>query len=218
MGYTARRLTVLHVPHFWQSSADTDHPPNHEPLSDAAAAWRSESHTQEKSRMKHIWTPWRKEYITGDRPEACLFCTKKEDPAEKDRENYILYRGPASLVMLNLFPYTNGHLMVAPYRHVDSVDLLDEPVLHEIGALTQASVAALKSVLSPHGFNIGVNQGRVAGAGLPDHVHVHVVPRWEGDANFMTVLAGTRLIPETLDDTYDTLLPVLRREIAARGI
>ena len=187
-------------------------------MSDAPRPWRNDGGTWEKSQMKHIWTPWRKEYITGDRPAGCLFCTKKEDPVAKDRENHILYRGPACLVMLNLFPYTNGHLLVAPYHHVDSIELLDEPTLHEIGALTQASVAALSSVMSPQGFNIGVNQGRVAGAGLPDHVHVHVVPRWEGDSNFMTVLAETRLIPETLDQTYDSLFPVLRREIAAKGL
>lgn len=167
--------------------------------------------------MKHLWTPWRKEYITGDRPAGCLFCTKKEEPVEKDRENYILYRGASCLVMLNLFPYTNGHLLIAPYQHLDSVELLNEPVLHEMGALTQASVAALRGVLSPQGFNIGVNQGTVAGAGVPDHVHLHVVPRWAGDANFMSVLAETRLVPETLDGTYDKLLPILRREIAARG-
>jgi len=187
-------------------------------MSDAPPLWSNQGDTWDRSRMKHLWTPWRKQYITGDKPAGCLFCTKKEDPIEKDKANHILYRGPTCLVMLNLFPYTNGHLLIAPYQHVDSIELLDEPTLHEMGALAQASVATLKSVLSPHGFNIGVNQGRVAGAGVPDHVHIHVVPRWEGDANFMSVLAETRLIPETLDETYSSLLPTLRQEIAARAL
>jgi len=168
--------------------------------------------------MKRLWTPWRKEYIVADKDKGCLFCTKKEEPPEKDRENYILHRGPTCLVMLNLYPYTNGHLMVAPYQHAASVELLDDGPLHEMGKLTQAAVAALRKVMAAHGFNIGVNVGTVAGAGVPDHVHVHVVPRWEGDANFMSVLAETRLMPETLDQTYDKLLPVLREEIAARGV
>ena len=168
--------------------------------------------------MKHLWTPWRRAYITGEKPAGCLFCSKKRDPVEKDRENHILHRGRNCFIMLNLFPYTNGHLMIAPYQHAGSVDVLDDRALYEMGALTQACVAALNRAVSPHGFNIGINQGRVAGAGVPDHVHTHVVPRWEGDANFMSVLAETRLVPETLDDTYDRLLPLLRDEIAARGL
>jgi ATP adenylyltransferase len=167
--------------------------------------------------MKRLWTPWRKEYITGEQPAGCLFCTKKQDPVEKDKENYILHRGPTCFVLLNLFPYTNGHLMIAPYQHVDSVELVDGDSLHEMSALTQASVATLKRALSPAGFNIGMNIGKVAGAGVPDHVHIHVVPRWQGDANFMSVLAETRLIPETLDETYEKLLPLLREEISRKA-
>ena len=166
--------------------------------------------------MKRLWTPWRREYITGEQPEGCLFCTKKEDPVEKDKENYILYRGPTCLVLLNLFPYTNGHMMIAPYQHIDSIELLDERSLHEMSALTQASVAALRRALSPAGFNIGMNVGKVAGAGVPDHVHIHVVPRWLGDASFMSVLAETRMIPETLDETYEKLLPLLHEEISLK--
>ena len=168
--------------------------------------------------MKHLWTPWRKKYITAEKPEQCLFCAKREAPAGEDRENHILYRGPTCLIMLNLFPYTNGHLIVASYQHVDSIELLDKPSLDEMAVLTQASVAALKRIMSPQGFNIGMNLGIVAGAGVPDHVHLHVVPRWAGDSSFMSVIGETRLIPETLDETYDELAPVLRQEIAARAL
>jgi ATP adenylyltransferase len=114
--------------------------------------------------------------------------------------------------MLNLFPYTNGHLMIAPYRHEASIERLDDRSLYEMIALTRASVAALTRDLSPAGFNIGMNLGKVAGAGIADHLHMHVVPRWQGDTNFMSVLAETRLIPEDLDATYDRLLPILAEE------
>ena len=119
--------------------------------------------------------------------------------------------------MLNLFPYTNGHLMIAPYRHEASIERLDNESLYEMIALTRTSVAALTRALSPAGFNIGMNLGKVAGAGIADHLHMHVVPRWEGDANFMSVLVETRMIPEALDTTYDTLLPILAEEISRRS-
>jgi len=137
---------------------------------------------------------------------------KSQSPVEKDRENHILYRGETCYIMLNLFPYTNGHLMIAPYRHEASIERLDDKSLYEMIALTRASVAALTKALSPAGFNIGMNLGKVAGAGVADHLHMHVVPRWQGDVNFMSVLAETRLIPEALDDTYDKLLPILAEE------
>ena len=149
-------------------------------------------------------------YVTGEKPEGCLLCTKQQQPAEKDRENYILYRGWRCYIMLNLFPYTNGHLMIAPYRHVASLEQLDDGSLHEFMDLTRASVVALTRALSPGGFNIGMNLGTAAGAGVADHLHMHVVPRWQGDVNFMTVLAETRLIHQALDATYDMLLPVLK--------
>ena len=137
---------------------------------------------------------------------------KSQSPVEKDRENHILYRGETCYIMLNLFPYTNGHLVIAPYRHEASIERLDDKSLYEMIALTRASVAALTKALSPTGFNIGMNLGKVAGAGVADHLHMHVVPRWQGDVNFMSVLAETRLIPEALDDTYDKLLPILAEE------
>ncbi len=146
--------------------------------------------------------------MVGKKPAGCLLCMKHQSPREKDRENYVIHRGKACYVLLNLFPYSNGHLMIAPYRHVSSIELLDGDSLYEMIALTKASVAALKRALSPDGFNLGMNIGQAAGAGIADHLHMHVVPRWQGDTNFMSVLADTRLIPEALNDTYDKLLQV----------
>lgn len=143
---------------------------------------------------------------------------KPQSPVARDRENYILYRSEACYIMLNLFPYTNGHLMIAPYRHEASIEQLDDKSLYEMIALTRASVAALTRALSPAGFNIGMNLGKVAGAGIADHLHMHVVPRWQGDVNFMSVFAETRLIPEALDATYDKLLPILAEEISSKGV
>jgi ATP adenylyltransferase len=164
--------------------------------------------------VKNLWTPWRGEYVLGEKPSGCPLCIKAQEPVENDRENYILYRGATCYVMLNLFPYTNGHLMIAPYRHEASLERLDDKALHEMMALTRASVATLTRALSPAGFNIGMNLGKVAGAGIDDHLHMHVVPRWLGDANYMSVLAETRMIPEALDKTYVTLLPILTEEIS----
>ena len=162
--------------------------------------------------MKTLWTPWRIQYILGKKRRGCLFCMKAQSPVERDRENYILYRGETCYIMLNIFPYTNGHMMIAPYRHEASIERLDDRSLYEMIALTRASVAALTRALSPAGFNVGMNLGKVAGAGVADHLHMHVVPRWQGDVNFMSVLAETRLIPQALDDTYDKLLPILAEE------
>ena len=164
--------------------------------------------------MKTLWTPWRMGYILGEKSQGCLLCIKQQDPVEKDRENYILYRGATCYIMLNLFPYTNGHLMIAPYHHVASLEQLDDKSLYEMMALTRVSVAALSKALSPAGFNIGMNLGKVSGAGIADHLHMHVVPRWQGDVNFMSVFAGTRLIPEALNVTYDKLLPILTKEVS----
>jgi ATP adenylyltransferase len=164
--------------------------------------------------LKTLWTPWRREYILGEKPPGCLLCMKPQSPVASDRENYILYRGETCYIMLNLYPYTNGHLMIAPYRHEASMERLDDKSLYEMIALTRSGIAALTRAMSPAGFNIGMNMGRVAGAGIADHLHMHVVPRWEGDANFVSVLAETRMIPEGLDTTYDTLLPILVEEIS----
>ena len=150
----------------------------------------------------------------GEQPSGCVLCMKPQSPVSSDRENYILYRGQTCYIMLNLYPYTNGHLMIAPYQHEASMERLDDKSLWEMIALTRAGIAALTRAMSPAGFNIGMNMGRVAGAGVADHLHMHVVPRWEGDANFVSVLAETRMIPEALDTTYDILLPILAEEIS----
>ncbi len=164
--------------------------------------------------MNILWTPWRLKFILGDKPAECVLCRLAKDSIENDRKNYVLHRGKSCFVMLNLYPYTNGHLMIAPYRHGPDLGRLSSEELGEMMALVQASVAALTQAFKPNGFNIGMNLGRVAGAGIDDHLHMHVVPRWGGDANFMSVLAETRMIPEPLEDTYDKLLPVLKEEIA----
>ena len=167
--------------------------------------------------METMWTPWRIGFIVGEKPQGCLFCLKQQVPRDKDAENYILHRGTTCFVMLNLYPYTNGHLMVAPYQHVASIELLDGDSLSEMGRLAQASVLALRKTLSPDGFNIGMNLGKSAGAGVADHIHLHVVPRWAGDTNFMSVLADVRLIPEALGQTYKTLTKAFPEALAAQG-
>jgi len=160
-----------------------------------------------------MWTPWRLGYVVGEKPEGCFFCLKSQEPPEKDKENYILHRSKTCFIMLNSFPYTNGHLMVAPYAHRASPELLEPEVLHELIDLTGLSVAILRRAIAPEGFNIGMNLDRVAGAGVADHLHMHVVPRWKGDTNYMSVLADTRLIPEALNSTYERLSEALRQTL-----
>jgi ATP adenylyltransferase len=159
-----------------------------------------------------LWTPWRLKFILGEKPDKCVLCSKPQE--SRDRENYILHRGELCYIMLNLYPYTNGHLMIVPYRHEADITKLDGETLQEMMRFIQASVAAITKAMNPTGFNLGMNLGRFAGAGIDDHLHMHLVPRWSGDANFMTVLGETRLIPEDLDSTYDRLLPVLERELS----
>jgi ATP adenylyltransferase len=144
-------------------------------------------------------------YIKKPKPKGCIFCTKPRQ--DRDRKNYILYRGTHNFVMMNLYPYTTGHLLITPYRHESKLEALDPDTLLELMTLSQRSLVAIEAVLSPQGFNIGVNMGRVAGAGIEEHFHLHVVPRWNGDTNFMPFLAGVRVIPEHLDETYAKLIP-----------
>ena len=153
-----------------------------------------------------IWAPWRLAYVkdaSKDVEQGCIFCAK---PAEgSDRENLIVHRGERCFVILNLFPYTNGHLMVAPFEHVATIQALPPETTAELMALAQRAIEVLEDEYEPHGFNVGFNQGRVAGAGVEHHIHMHVVPRWGGDTNFMPVLADTRVMPQTLEQTYDAL-------------
>ena len=153
-----------------------------------------------------IWAPWRLDYVkdaSKDMEEECIFCAKPA--AGDDRANLIVHRGELAFVILNLFPYTNGHLMVAPYEHTGRFQDLSPETMAEMTALAQQSMRRLEHVYSPHGFNLGLNQGRVAGAGVEHHIHLHVVPRWGGDTNFMPVTADTRVMPQTLDQTYEAL-------------
>ncbi len=158
--------------------------------------------------MERLWTPWRMEYIraaTKEEHVGCIFC---DLPREGDDQRArILRRGRLGFVILNAFPYNPGHLMVAPYRHVgDPEDLADAELL-ELGHLLKEATRALREEMEPHGFNIGMNLGRAAGAGIPDHLHWHVVPRWSGDANFMPVIGQTKVLPELLEETYRRLAP-----------
>jgi len=154
------------------------------------------------------------EYILSDKDvrqaEGCVFCTKLAE--EKDAENYVVWRGTHCAIVLNLYPYNNGHLLVIPYAHVSSLEDLSVQAQGEIILTVSKSLGLLRQAMQPHGFNIGINIGKAAGAGIEPHVHIHVVPRWEGDTNFMPVLAETRVIPEWLDDTYANLKAVLENE------
>ena len=138
-----------------------------------------------------------------DSEDECIFCTRPA--ADDDEANLIVHRGDRCFVILNKFPYTNGHLMVAPFEHVATLQELDAESVAEMMALAQTGISALEDRYSPHGYNVGFNQGRFAGAGVEHHIHMHVVPRWGGDTNFMPVLADTRVMPQTLEQSYDAL-------------
>jgi ATP adenylyltransferase len=166
--------------------------------------------------VKHLWAPWRIQYIKGPAPEACIFCLPPA--AGDDRARHIVYRGRLAFVILNAFPYNAGHLMIVPNRHVADLGLLDDGETLELMRLAAASMAAIRDVYAADGFNIGVNVGRAAGAGILDHVHLHVVPRWVGDTNFMPVLGDVKVLPEDLSVTRDRLSAALRAVLAAKGI
>jgi ATP adenylyltransferase len=155
---------------------------------------------------ERIWAPWRLAYVKGaakDSEQECIFCSKPRE--DDDRANLIVHRGERCFVILNLYPYTNGHLMVAPFEHLAGIQDLPAETTAEMMALAQRAIEVLAVKYEPHGFNVGFNQGRVAGAGVEHHIHMHVVPRWGGDTNFMPVLAETRVMPQTLEQTYDAL-------------
>jgi ATP adenylyltransferase len=143
------------------------------------------------------------EYIAGPAEPGCLFCRVREAPAADDRRNLVVHRAPDALVMLNKFPYNSGHVLVAPRAHVGSLVDLDDGQTLALMQVVRRSLAVLDSVMAPEGFNVGVNLGRVAGAGIPDHVHYHVVPRWNGDTNFLPVLGEVKVINEHLDRTWE---------------
>jgi len=156
------------------------------------------------------------DYILSDqKEEGCIFCLGRD--RKKDRERLILQAGSLSMVMMNRFPYNNGHLLVAPVKHAPSFEYLSDEEALNVLRLVQKSIQILKEVMNPEGFNVGLNIGRVAGAGLEEHMHFHIVPRWNGDTNFMTVLGDVRVIPEHIKETYSKLLPLFINQHRAPG-
>ncbi|MCP4265007.1 MAG: HIT domain-containing protein [Candidatus Brocadiaceae bacterium] len=150
--------------------------------------------------MENIWAPWRKEFILSEKTGNCFFCEAIED--NQDRKNLVLYRGKECFCILNKYPYNNGHLMVVPNLHKDELSKLSDSEMLEFITLTSDMKNVLSKKINPDGFNLGINFGKVAGAGVEDHIHFHIVPRWNGDTNFMPVIADTKVIPQSLDDLY----------------
>jgi ATP adenylyltransferase len=156
--------------------------------------------------MKQLWAPWRMEYILSEmenKSEGCIFCDfpKKQN----DADHYIVYRSSTCFIILNKFPYNNGHMMVVPYKHTGNIlDLNDEEML-DLQKTINKSVQVLRNVMKPHAMNIGMNLGRTAGAGIDEHIHYHIVPRWDGDTNFMPIISGTKVVSESLQASYEKL-------------
>jgi ATP adenylyltransferase len=150
--------------------------------------------------MKTMWAPWRIEYILADREDGCIFCA-----ALQDQDELTLFKGDLTLVTMNKYPYINGHLLVAPVRHISGLDQLDKAEMGALLATVEQSVGILKKVMKPDGFNVGLNLGKVAGAGIEEHLHFHIVPRWLGDTNALTVFGEVRVIPEHIKATYNNL-------------
>jgi len=156
--------------------------------------------------LQRLWAPWRFSYVSDSNPiEGCPFCVLPARPTTDDRASLILYRGTHNVVMMNAYPYNPGHLMVLPYTHTAALDALDAGVADELFALTRTCVTVLEHTLGCDGVNLGMNLGSAAGAGIADHLHMHAVPRWSGDTNFLTVTASARVLPRALDDMYEQL-------------
>ena len=155
--------------------------------------------------MEVLWAPWRMEYVSSDNEKVgCIFCPC--DDRSQDEKRLIVYMGNLSIVLMNRFPYINGHLLVAPLRHVSTLDALLPEEKLDLITMVEKSIGVLKEVMNPEGFNVGLNLGKVAGAGVEEHIHFHVVPRWSGDTNYMTVLGEVRVIPEHIQATYEKLV------------
>lgn len=165
--------------------------------------------------MEHLWSPWRMEYVTsGPAGPGCIFCAAGVDQAQAA---LVVHRGAAAYVILNLFPYNNGHLMVVPARHIASLVEASTDELCELIGLAQVAEQVLRQAYQPHGLNVGINLGQAAGAGVADHLHIHLVPRWTGDTNFMTTVGESRVLPESLDGSADRLRPLFAAAVAERG-
>ncbi len=155
--------------------------------------------------MERMWAPWRMQFIRMKKTEGCFLCDNPRQ--DDDAQNYIIYRGKQNFVILNSYPYNAGHLMVAPYRHVASLEDLTAEERNEHFEIVNRCVKALREEISPEGFNIGMNLGKASGAGIADHIHTHIVPRWQGDTNFIPVITDVKVIPEALTETYERLSP-----------
>jgi ATP adenylyltransferase len=154
--------------------------------------------------MDYLWSPWRYRYVTKEQPaDGCVFCRKAAE--HRDAENLILYRSAHNFVLLNLYPYTTGHLMVVPYQHVATLEEAPLDAVREMMELGRMAEMCLRKVYRPGGLNLGLNIGQAAGAGIAEHLHLHVLPRWPGDVNFMTTVSETRVLPEDLNVTYERL-------------
>lgn len=159
--------------------------------------------------MQQLWAPWRLQYvINAGEDEGCIFCTKPKQ--DNDRDNLILYRSHHAFIIMNLYPYNNGHLMIVPYQHAQDLDGIADDVLTDLITLTRKAQNIMKQVFAAQGFNIGINVGKAAGAGIDEHIHIHIVPRWAGDTNFMPVLGDIKVIPQHIWAAYDLLLPFFR--------
>jgi ATP adenylyltransferase len=157
--------------------------------------------------MDHLWTPWRYAYVTGaDRTTGCIFC---DAPKETDEKAHIVYRGTHCYIILNTYPYTNGHVMIVPYAHLDELQKLPSAAATEMMALTQRMEVVLRSLYRPDGVNLGMNIGQAAGAGVAGHIHMHILPRWIADANFASVIGETRVLPEALETTWQRIRQAL---------
>ncbi len=152
-----------------------------------------------------MWSPWRMEYVRTPKDDGCVFC--KKSASDQDRNNLVLFKGTNSIVLMNLYPYNNAHLLIAPYKHVDTTLELSSQVSNEMMNLANESMRIIKMVMKAEGFNFGANIGAIGGAGIKDHIHFHVVPRWNGDTNFMPVIGHTKVMVEGLLETYDELKP-----------
>ena len=153
--------------------------------------------------LERLWAPWRSQFLNRRKTGRCIFCAAHA--SRRDREHHVIARGKQVFALLNRYPYTNGHFMIAPARHIGSLDAIRPSEWAEMLLLIQRLTKRLRRALRPHAWNIGLNLGRVAGAGIPGHVHLHVVPRWNGDTNFMPVLSGTRVVSQSLDELYTLL-------------
>lgn len=161
--------------------------------------------------MERLYAPWRSDYLTKKKPpiKGCIFCVKAKE--NRDEKNYILFRGKSCFALLNLYPYNDGHVMIAPYRHESSPEKLSREEWSDLNETGRAAISAIKKIFKPDGFNLGMNLGKAAGAGVADHLHLHVVPRWVGDSNFLPLIGQTKVINQNLNTVYKKLAPLFPR-------